>query len=271
MFKVMTFNILVDKPDSLFPWTTRRAHLLATIQEENPDILCIQEALQHQRAYLEEQLPEYETFGVGRNDGAQGGEQTVIFHKTAQLQEIRHGVFWLSETPNIAGSIGWDAKRPRTASWKLLQDRDGARFYVMNTHFDHVGIQANSESAGAITRQIESWQEDCPVILCGDFNSPPDSAPYRALLAHGFTDVFTAAGGDYTYTYHMFHVDDYTDPDSREKRMATHHRVFRRIDHIFTLGAVTANDIHIADSHYAGQYPSDHFPVICYLGQGEKA
>ena len=263
MLTAMTFNILVDKPESLFPWTARREYVVSAIKKENPDVLCVQEALAHQREYLENNLLGYEAFGVGRNDGEKEGEQTVIFHKKVSLQKIEQGVFWLSETPGIAGSIGWDAKRPRTVSWKLLKTNSNEKFYVLNTHFDHKGNQANIKSAQVIFERINSWETDYPVLLCGDFNSPVDSESYQALLNAQFKDIYSIASGNYPYTYHMFHVDEYNDQSSRRKRMETHHRVFRRIDHIFTRGSISVSDIHINNADCAGQYPSDHFPVIC--------
>jgi hypothetical protein len=34
----------------------------------NPDIFCIQEALEHQKVYIVDFFPEYSCFGIGRND-----------------------------------------------------------------------------------------------------------------------------------------------------------------------------------------------------------
>lgn len=261
MYKLMTYNILVDKPESEHPWNLRRGLLLETIRQEDPDILCVQEALQHQKEYLQTNLPDYEGFGVGRNDGKSSGEQVVVFHKPSRLKELDKGVFWLSETPDTPGSIGWDAKRPRTVIWKKLQTPLGTAFYVLSTHYDHMGKNARRSSAQVIADYIRRW-EKAPVLLCGDFNSPAQSEPYQCLLAQGFTDGFTAAGGDFPYTYHRFEVDQYADSECRSQIMLFHDRVFRRIDHIFFQGQFAFPGIWLNTFHLSKMYPSDHFPVI---------
>lgn len=265
MFKLMTYNILVDKPGSEHPWNLRRELLLETIRQENPDILCVQEALQHQKEYLQTNLPEYEGFGVGRNDGKGDGEQVAIFHKPARLRETDKGVFWLSEMPDTPGSIGWDAKRPRVVTWKKLQSPLGNPFYVLSTHYDHKGENARRSSAQVIADYIHRW-EKAPVLLCGDFNSPPLSEPYQRLLDVGFADAFKAAGGDFPYTYHRFEVEKYFDLAVRAGIMESHDRVFRRIDHIFFQGQVSFSGVWMNSHHLSGMYPSDHFPVIGSFG-----
>ena len=271
MLRLMTFNILVDKPGSPFPWPERRGLVAAAIEAEDPDILCIQEALEHQRTYLEDALPGYAAFGVGRNDGGQAGEQTAIFHKTAALRKLKQGVFWLSETPTVAGSIGWDAKRPRTVTWKLLEAGDGGRFYVLNTHFDHRGLDANVHSARVIADWRASQQDAHPVLLCGDFNSPPEgSQAFDALLDCGFSDAYGTAGEQYLYTYHKFQVEAYSDPALRAEILADHPRVFRRIDHVFVSGALSISSIRTQGADDKGQYPSDHFPVMCDFELGHR-
>jgi hypothetical protein len=47
--------------------------------------------------------------GVGRNDGKQAGEYSPIFFRTDRFDHVDTRYSWLSETPEVAGSIGWDA------------------------------------------------------------------------------------------------------------------------------------------------------------------
>lgn len=260
VLKLLTCNILVDKPNSPHPWNERRELLAEMLRREGSDVLCIQEALQHQKEFLLENLPGYDVFGVGRNDGKTDGEQVAVFHRTDRLRELDRGVFWLSERPDLAGSIGWDAKRPRIVCWKKLQPLDGKPFYVLTTHYDHVGREARRRSAQVIAGQIQGW-EKAPVLLCGDFNSPAVSEPYRCLLEQGFSDGFTAAEGDFPYTYHRFQAELYTDEAQRKKIMAEHDRVFRRIDHIFFRGEVRVSGVRVVGVQRDRAYPSDHFPL----------
>jgi hypothetical protein len=64
--------------------------------------------------------------------------------------------FWLSETPDVKGSRGWDAALPRIVTWGRLRDRHtGAAFHVFNTHFDHQREEARRRSAELLLRRVD--------------------------------------------------------------------------------------------------------------------
>ena len=69
-----------------------------------------------------------------------------IISKPTALQRFKReatGTFWLSETPEVVGSVGWDAALPRIATWLRLREWDTDREVLwLNTHFDHVGGRA---------------------------------------------------------------------------------------------------------------------------------
>ena len=51
---------------------------------------------------------------------------------------ISSGDFWLSDTPDVAGSITWGHPHPRMVTWALFEQRsDGRRFYLFNTHLPY--------------------------------------------------------------------------------------------------------------------------------------
>lgn len=62
---------------------------------------------------------DYDWVGVGRDDGKQAGEAVPVFYKRDKFSlasEQDGGVgtggvehFWLSETPSVVASVGWDA------------------------------------------------------------------------------------------------------------------------------------------------------------------
>jgi endonuclease/exonuclease/phosphatase family metal-dependent hydrolase len=94
---------------------------------------------------------------------------------------------WLSPTPE-APSRGWDADWNRIAtSARLLDREEGREIEVWNTHFDHTGSLARLESAKLLRREFEELT--VPVVLCGDFNAFPGSAPIRELLAGTLRDA----------------------------------------------------------------------------------
>ena len=97
--RVATFNLrLALASDAPNDWPNRRAQVLALIRHHDWDVFGTQEALPEQVADLE-QLPGYLRVGVGRDDGAGRGEHAAVFVRTARLELLRQGTFWLSETP----------------------------------------------------------------------------------------------------------------------------------------------------------------------------
>jgi endonuclease/exonuclease/phosphatase family metal-dependent hydrolase len=264
--RIMTFNILVDKrKDAPYSWEHRREQIISLLKYYNPDIFCIQEALEHQKLYLSECLPEYDCFGIGRNDGNFEGEQVPIFYRKDMFNLKDKGAFWLSETPHIAGSIGFDAKCPRTVVWNKLKHKEfNHSFIIANTHYDHVGKTANAKSAMLINQQLSKIDPSCSVILCGDFNSSEQTLAYEQILSSEFMDASAAEGAiryGVPFTYHRFMMDRYTtDLLSLQQE---HDRIFRAIDHVFYRGGIKIHRYGILADNQLGVYPSDHFPVLC--------
>ena len=70
----------------------------------------------------------------------------AIFWRTAELELLDKGTFWLSETPDQV-SKGWDASYRRTCTWAGFRHRkSGQTCYFFNTHLDNDGKVAREES-----------------------------------------------------------------------------------------------------------------------------
>jgi endonuclease/exonuclease/phosphatase family metal-dependent hydrolase len=185
---VVTYNIRYANPnDGDNIWENRRDAMVAYLRGTGADLIGLQEAEPAQRAYLADQLTGYAWYGVGRNAEHDQGEGTPIFYRRDRFDVIDRSTFWLSTTPEVAGSRGWDAALPRVASWLKLRDRrSGIEFLMVNTHFDHRGPEARLQSAHLLTRKVDelarSGTRRLPVILTGDFNCRPDDAPYAAIV-----------------------------------------------------------------------------------------
>ncbi len=160
----MTFNIRVDVPsDSLNSWPYRKAKAASMIRFHQADIVGLQEALAGQLEDLAAGLPDYDWFGVGRDDGHDQGEFMAIFYLKKRFQVIKQSTFWLSETPQIPGK-GWDAACNRIVTWGEFKDNiTGKVFYHFNTHFDHMGEIARQESAKLL---LEIYKEHCRQFCC---------------------------------------------------------------------------------------------------------
>ncbi len=174
---VMTFNIRYDNPeDSLDNWKFRKDRVANAIRFYDADIVGTQEVLHNQLEDLKQRLPGYGVIGVGREDGKEKGEYSALWYKKDRFTLLDSGYFWLSETPEVAGSLGWDGACERIASWAKLQDKiSGRKFFALNTHLDHVGVVARRESISLILDKVNKLSGGLPVIVTGDFNANPDS------------------------------------------------------------------------------------------------
>ena len=174
---VMTFNIRYDNPeDSLDNWKFRKDRVANAIRFYDADIVGTQEVLHNQLEDLKQRLPGYGVIGVGREDGKEKGEYSALWYRKDRFTLLDSGYFWLSETPEVAGSLGWDGACERIASWAKLQDKvSGRKFFALNTHLDHVGVVARRESISLILDKVNKLSGGLPVIVTGDFNADPDS------------------------------------------------------------------------------------------------
>ena len=174
---VMSFNIRYDNPeDSLDNWQYRKDRAANAIRFYDADIVGTQEVLHNQLEDLKQRLPEYGVIGVGREDGKEKGEYSALWYKKGRFTLLDSGYFWLSETPDVAGSKGWDGACERIASWAKLQDMvSGKAYFALNTHLDHVGVVARREGISLILDKVNELSGGLPVIVTGDFNSEPES------------------------------------------------------------------------------------------------
>ena len=127
--RVVTWNILRGG-DGKLPWSSggwpvRKGALASALRAVHPDIFCVQEARQEQLGFLDGTMPGYLRVGVGRDDGAAGGEHCAIFFDRDRFQEIDQGTFWLEEpTDRPAGTRLWRLSGPkRICTWVRLRDR----------------------------------------------------------------------------------------------------------------------------------------------------
>jgi endonuclease/exonuclease/phosphatase family metal-dependent hydrolase len=245
--RAVTYNVRYDAAADDPGWTVRRPHLVAQLVFLDADLIGVQEALPHQVVHMAEGLPGHDHYGVGRDDGADAGETTTLFWRRDRFEALSRETFWCSPTPDRP-SKGWDAALPRTITRVVLRDRlDGEVWDVRNTHFDHVGQEARLRCA----EQIASL-EPAPgarLIVMGDFNTGPETDPYRALIASGLSDarVVSPAAFGPTGTYNAFD--------------ATRGQGAPAIDHIFVGPGLSVLRVGVLTDTIGGKAISDHFPV----------
>lgn len=249
---ILTWNIRYNNPgDGANAWPNRKDKVFALLREAKPQIICLQEVLSGQMDDLTNALPQYSSFGAGRDDGNRQGEWVPVFFDKNRYQFLSGDHFWLSETPDVPGKLGWDAVCARMVTWVALADRTSHdTLFVFNTHFDHVGVKARLMSAQLLTRAADSLAGNHPAIIAGDFNSTVRDSLYTVIIESGFKDSRTVSatapiGPEYTFT--GFHVSS---------------KPGDRIDFIFVRNTKPIQNYIVSDDNLNGFYPSDHLPVI---------
>ncbi|MCB0605781.1 MAG: endonuclease/exonuclease/phosphatase family protein [Saprospiraceae bacterium] len=178
--KITSFNIrLASANDGINRWQNRKELLKQYILKKKPDILGVQEAELVQMAFIDS-LEGYDYVGVGRDNGMSQGEFSAIFYNSDKYEVKESGTFWLSSTPNKP-TMGWDAVCYRICTWARFSGKDHKEFYVLNTHFDHIGKTARIESARLIMSKINLLNPSLPIFLMGDFNTESESLPIRVI------------------------------------------------------------------------------------------
>ena len=252
--KVMTYNIRNSHAnDGENRWAKRKDNLVALIRKVDPDILGTQEVLLDQLKDLKKSLSDYESFGVGRNDGKHKGEHSALFFKKSKYEQMQGGNFWLSETPDIPGSKSWDAAITRICSWVELREKaTGTVFFVFNTHFDHRGQQARRNSAALIHHYIDSLAGANPVVVTGDFNLEPSDPGYATMIDKKYRVPLNDSymDGALTYTDCGFEVSN---------------KNCNRIDYIFSSAHYSKNSYTVHTDNNGKYYPSDHLTVSVVL------
>jgi endonuclease/exonuclease/phosphatase family metal-dependent hydrolase len=181
--KVMTLNVRYDNPsDSANAWPNRASIISNLIKSDKPDLIGMQEVLLNQYEYLDSVLADYTSAGVGRNDGAKGGEMNPIYFNKDRFDMIRTKTFWLSETPEIAGSKAWGSSLPRIVTWmELVDNNTNEHFFYFNTHFAHDSDSARIMSSMLLLSMVDSIASGFQFLITGDFNMLPTSRGYAIL------------------------------------------------------------------------------------------
>ncbi len=253
--KVMSMNMRYDNPeDGENNWQYRRERIAEMVVDAGVDLMGTQELLGHQYAQLKELLPAYGSVGVGRLDGKSKGEHSAIFYLKERFEVLDSGDFWLSETPEVPGSKGWDGACERIATWAVLREKSGRELFFINTHLDHVGRVARSEGVKLLFARVAELGAGRPVIMTGDFNSDPESSVIAHVLSDGTLRHTRDIAAERRGTSWSF-ADFGQVPEERRPL----------IDYIFVSDAFEVPLYEILPDTFNGGYVSDHAPVTAVL------
>jgi endonuclease/exonuclease/phosphatase family metal-dependent hydrolase len=240
-------------------WPERRDGVVECLKELKPDLFGTQEGVTMQLTDLDAALPDFARLGQGR-EGGEKGEYSAIYYRRDRIEPLQHGDFWLSDTPEEAGSRTWGNTLPRMVTWARCKDlRSGQEFVWLNTHFDHQSQPSRERSAALMVARAKELGDGLPVIITGDFNAAAGENPAFHVLTKdgGFTDAWTVAEkrvGEGIASFNSFAAEP--KPGGV------------RIDWILFRGPFTVSEAAVVTFRKNGRFPSDHFPVLAVLNWG---
>jgi len=253
---VMTYNLRFASATPPDAWPDRRPLMQELIRKISPDVMGTQEGLFGQVKDIAADLPGYEWIGVGRDDGKEQGEFMAVFYRKARLEPLATNYYWLSDTPEVAGSTTWGNKNRRMVTTVKFRDlQTHQEFHLLDTHFDHQVQMAREKSAELVRKRVADLKPTLPVLLIGDFNAAAgQNKAYHLLVDDGFfADTWKLARerrGEGLGSFNGF------------KAVPTNNV---RIDWILARGKVEVDSEAIDTFSRDGKFPSDHCPVIARL------
>lgn len=213
-------------------WRLRGPKIADTALFGDWDVFALQEVLDGQYDDLVHWLgDEYDHAGVGRDDGKRAGEAVPVFWRRDTFELVnsaqggvgKDGVehFWLSDTPEVVGSVGWDAALTRMCthvSLRLLATREIV--HVFSTHYDHQGVRARAKSSELIVKRARAAAahtkrfylsqpptqsqsqglEEPLVVLIGDLNSPRNEGSWSTLVSPHYGLAANSTGATFLDT-----------------------------------------------------------------------
>jgi endonuclease/exonuclease/phosphatase family metal-dependent hydrolase len=268
--KIMSFNVRrcrlwISEDAAENNWLDarhpRRDRAIRVIRDNEPEILGVQEARELQINDLRKALPEFEFYGIGRDDGKTAGEYSGIFYRKDRFIRNDAGSFWLSPTPNKPGTTFSKVASapPRVASWVRLEDQRAKRqLLVLNMHWDNASDVARRKSAELVRKRLATLAENVPAIVIGDLNGHEDSPEVVTLLG-----ASNSNGPKLHDSYRVLHPE--RKPDESTSSDWNGRLDGSRIDFILHTGEFKPIAAEIVRTSYDGLWPSDHYPVTAML------
>ena len=121
---------------------------------------------------------------------------------------------------------------------------------MINTHFDHIGVEARKNSAALLKQKASEIAKNLPLVITGDFNCTREDAPYSTIMEPTGVKLSDPAPKDPPGTFCSFKVN------SME---------CKGIDYIFHSPEWKSDTYQVIEDNDGKYYPSDHLPVMVRL------
>ncbi len=175
--RLLQFNVQTENGNAA-PFSVRSEMYRKFVDEIRPDVVGMQEVTTNWRNWLDTYVfnDSYASVGEART---KGGEANPIYYRKDKFELVDSGTFWLSDTPDKAGSSVAGANYPRICTWAILKDKaTGVQFAHMNTHLDHngnndstTGNNIRKAQMAVIIKFAAEKFAGMPQFLTGDLNN----------------------------------------------------------------------------------------------------
>ncbi len=251
---LVTCNIRFDNPaDGENAWIHRRSLLATTLLKYNPDIIATQEGRFGQLMSMLELLPEFELIDNHRS-WIRERMYPSFFVRKGKFEYLKSDDLWLSETPEIAGSISFESTFPRLMTLLHVQPVNSEeKILFVNTHLDHVRQETRMGQIKVLSEEVRRcWKNNSFLVIMGDFNDSPASKVRKVLVSDfpGLQDAWKIFNSHEESSHHAF---------KGEVQNGS------RIDWILVDQKLKVLSSKMDKSEVNGKYPTDHFPVICTI------
>lgn len=183
--KLVTLNLYHDKDE----WPKRRTQIVDTLAALQPDVIALQEVLQHdtlpnQAQWLAQEL----------------GYHWYFISVDPEDKARRYGNALLTRQPVVAR--GQQRLHPledsRTAGFvRIKLQGQPVNVYVTHLHHTTEGTALRAQQVDGLMAFIDSSSEGISSVVAGDFNTAAD-APELHRLRAGFVDSFSVLHSDAT-------------------------------------------------------------------------
>lgn len=246
-FTIMSYNVRLF---NLFEWIDDENvgnNILRFINEQNPDILCIQEYSENAKVDL--RVYKYKTIFM---EGEQIKTGQAIFSKYPIFNQ---GDFKIPTAGNnvIYADIKKGNDTIRVYNIHLQSIKISPDVNEISEHVDAINQSKSQQLFGRIRDAFKKQEQqaeilvkhknDCryPIIICGDMNNSPFSYVYRSIKSD-LNDCFVESGNGFGQTYKFKYYP-------------------ARIDYIFADKQMLVKSF----STFTNFENSDHFPIMTRL------
>jgi endonuclease/exonuclease/phosphatase family metal-dependent hydrolase len=273
--RLLSVNVrLSTADDGENSWSNRKEFLANVLAEGSYDFIGSQETVVDPRSeynqvdYIVSKMPGYGSLWLSREKTPERGEAMLILWKKDRwkIDDKDQGTFWLSDTPEIAGSkTDPKAVCPRCVTFGLFHElkngkETGNKIYVYNTHYDHMIEESRQRSAKLLMERISMRKDQTvPVVAMGDLNCGEKSPAVRYMQG----DTITLDGVELKPPCVLIDTFRAANPDAVDVGTFNGFKKAGRekIDYIFVSSPLQTVSSKIIRTQQNGRYPTDHFPL----------